>query len=251
MVRKSQSRVPLEAVQKAVSAAAECLKQIEEMYHFVATCSCPTERQDSCLNKFCQSEIDALDSACDAAKGISKEVLADLAGVRGRAVSAFGLGATSATHLAFRLSKKTLQAVSRPLPLVRLWSKLIGSTGCGERGRFDEIKFALYDPETGNTYVALKQLAAEIERERLLSGELVEKDPDQLLSPAALADYLGIPKDDRKRRDALRKQLEAWRNANPEGDGWIEVADRKPKEAGFFYRFGAVRHLLARFRPSS
>jgi hypothetical protein len=69
--------------------------------------------------------------------------------------------------------------------------------------------------------------------------EKVYDDPDQLLSAAKLADRLGIPEDDSKGRDAVRKRLTAWRKANFDG-GWVEVRDRKPREPQFLYPLGKV-----------
>lgn len=76
-----------------------------------------------------------------------------------------------------------------------------------------------------------------------------DDDPETPLSPAKLADRLGIPKDDKKRREALRKRLENWRDHNKAG-GWIEVADRKPKEAGYLYHLGKVWAVIEDMKPS-
>jgi len=74
-------------------------------------------------------------------------------------------------------------------------------------------------------------------------------DPDQLLSSGQLADRLGIPANDKKKREALRKRLESWRNRNQDG-GWIEVADRKPKQPGYLYPLGKVWSVIEDMKPS-
>ena len=74
-------------------------------------------------------------------------------------------------------------------------------------------------------------------------------DPDIPLSPAKLADRLGIPPDDRKAREALRKRLESWRKANLDG-GWIGVEDPKPREPKYLYPLGKVWPLIEALKPS-
>lgn len=76
-----------------------------------------------------------------------------------------------------------------------------------------------------------------------------DDDPENLISPSKLADRLGIPSDDRKVREALRKRLEAWRNANRDG-GWIEVADRKPRQPGYLYPVGKVWPVIEDMKVS-
>jgi len=74
-------------------------------------------------------------------------------------------------------------------------------------------------------------------------------DPDTPLSPAKLADRLGIPKDDSKARETLRKRLESWRKANLDG-GWIEARDPKPREPRYLYPLGKVWSLIQDVKPS-
>jgi hypothetical protein len=74
-------------------------------------------------------------------------------------------------------------------------------------------------------------------------------DPETPLTPAKLADRLKIPADDKKRREALRSRLRSWRDANPSG-GWIEVADRKPKQAAYIYPLGKVWSVISNMKPS-
>lgn len=74
-------------------------------------------------------------------------------------------------------------------------------------------------------------------------------DPDTPLSPAKLADRLGIPKSNAKGREALRKRLESWRKANPDG-GWIEARDPKPREPKYLYPVGKVWPLIQDLKPS-
>ena len=56
-----------------------------------------------------------------------------------------------------------------------------------------------------------------------------DDDPETPLSPAKLADHLGIPADNKKPREALRKRLESWRKAHVVDSGWIEDKDPKHK----------------------
>jgi hypothetical protein len=74
-------------------------------------------------------------------------------------------------------------------------------------------------------------------------------DPQTPLSPAKLADRLGIPPSDAKAREALRGRLRGWRDATPDG-GWIEVRDRKPKQAGYLYPVGKVWPVIEDMKPS-
>jgi hypothetical protein len=74
-------------------------------------------------------------------------------------------------------------------------------------------------------------------------------DPDAPLAPARLADRLGIPQTDTKAREALRKRLEKWRNANRNG-GWIEIADPKPKQPRYLYLLGKVWSVIEDMKRS-
>jgi hypothetical protein len=76
-----------------------------------------------------------------------------------------------------------------------------------------------------------------------------DDDPETPLSPAKLADRLGIPGDDKDAREALRKRLEKWRNKNRDG-GWVEVADRKPRQPGYLYPVGKVWPVVEDMKPS-
>jgi hypothetical protein len=74
-------------------------------------------------------------------------------------------------------------------------------------------------------------------------------DPDTPLSPAKLADRLGIPAGDARGREALRKRLESWRKKNLDG-GWIEARDPKPREPKYLYPLGKVWPLIQDLKPS-
>jgi hypothetical protein len=74
-------------------------------------------------------------------------------------------------------------------------------------------------------------------------------DPDIPLSPAKLADRLGLLPNDKKAREALRKRLESWRKANLDG-GWIGVTDPKPREPRYLYPLGKVWPLIQDMKPS-
>ncbi len=76
-----------------------------------------------------------------------------------------------------------------------------------------------------------------------------DDDPETPLSPAKLADRLGIPQSDTKAREALRGRLRTWRKANP-GGGCLEVADRKPKQAGCLSPLGKVWPVIEDMKPS-
>lgn len=76
-----------------------------------------------------------------------------------------------------------------------------------------------------------------------------EATPDKLLSHSELADLLGIPKDDYKTRETLRKRLEAWKRRNLEG-GWVEVKDAKPREPRYLYPAKAVWPAILNLKPS-
>jgi len=72
-------------------------------------------------------------------------------------------------------------------------------------------------------------------------------DPNTLLSQATLADRLGIPANDRRRRDALRKRLEKWRNASKGVESFgLTLTSRDAQLAVHGNRF--IEHiLLAKF----
>jgi len=74
-------------------------------------------------------------------------------------------------------------------------------------------------------------------------------DPGEPVSARRLADRLGIPEDDSRNRETLRKRLETWRNDNLDG-GWIEVSNRKPREPQYLYPIGKVWDLVQDLRPS-
>jgi hypothetical protein len=73
-------------------------------------------------------------------------------------------------------------------------------------------------------------------------------DPEAPLSPAKIADRLGIPPDD-SQREALRKRLESWRKANLDG-GWIETRDPKPREPRYLYPIGKVWPIVKDMKRS-
>ena len=86
---------------------------------------------------------------------------------------------------------------------------------------------------------------AEAERAKQADEEL----DDEPITPAKLADRLGIPADDDKAREALRKRLESWRNNNRTG-GWIEVADPKPRQPRYLYPLGTVWPIVKDMKRS-
>jgi hypothetical protein len=74
-------------------------------------------------------------------------------------------------------------------------------------------------------------------------------DPVALLSPRVLADRLGIPANDKRQRDNLRKRLEVWRKRNFDG-GWIEIENRKPRDPQFLYPVGKAWPLIEDMKPT-
>ena len=112
---------------------------------------------------------------------------------------------------------------------------------CGRVAKVLEAEAALVELETAGP---LPQAAGTAKDQSTLVD-----DPDIPLSPAKLADRLGIPPDDRKAREALRKRLESWRKANLDG-GWIGVEDPKPREPKYLYSVGKVWPLIEDLRPS-
>jgi hypothetical protein len=85
---------------------------------------------------------------------------------------------------------------------------------------------------TAEKAIRLAEYLADVEAD-LSGGKAGNKwgngdDPDAPLSPAKLADRLGITKSDAKAREKLRKRLESWRKANLDG-GWIEAMNPKPR----------------------
>jgi len=66
-----------------------------------------------------------------------------------------------------------------------------------------------------------------------------DDDPDTPLTPAKIADRLGIPPTDRNKREALRKRLEKWRGKSPK-DGWIEDEQGGGRKVKYSYRIGKV-----------
>ena len=62
-------------------------------------------------------------------------------------------------------------------------------------------------------------------------------DPDIPLTPAKIADRLGIPAKDKRKRDTLRKRLEKWRRQNPKG-GWIEDEQGGGRKVKYSYPIG-------------
>jgi hypothetical protein len=73
--------------------------------------------------------------------------------------------------------------------------------------------------------------------------------PDAPVTPAKLADRLGIPKNDSKAREALRKRLEKWRNDNPSG-GWIENANARGRQPRYLYPLRTVWSIVKDLRHS-
>ena len=73
-------------------------------------------------------------------------------------------------------------------------------------------------------------------------GEAI--DDDSHLSPVKLAKIFRVD------AEPLRKRLGRWRRPN-NYNGWIENQDRKPNEAKYLYRVGAVRHIIDNLKTSS
>ena len=76
-----------------------------------------------------------------------------------------------------------------------------------------------------------------------------DNDPDTPFPHAKIADRLSIPKADTRKREALRKRLEAWRKQFPTG-GWVEAADRKGRQPKYLYPIGKVWHVIENMKPS-
>ena len=64
-------------------------------------------------------------------------------------------------------------------------------------------------------------------------------DRDGMYTAAQIADLLGIPPDDLRARDLVRKRLENWRAGRPQGDWW-EREYPGPRTARYVYRLSAV-----------
>jgi len=108
--------------------------------------------------------------------------------------------------------------------------------------------------ECGDNHAAAERNALAAERLADQMAEVVPPEPDQVLTdepvtPAKLADRLGIPDDDSKTREALCKRLERWRNRNRTG-GWIVVADPKPRQPKYLYPFRTVWPIVADLKRS-
>ncbi len=73
--------------------------------------------------------------------------------------------------------------------------------------------------------------------------------PNEPVTPSKLADRLGIPKGDSKAREALRKRLESWRNANRTG-GWIENANARGRQPRYLYPLRTVWPIVKDLRHS-
>jgi hypothetical protein len=77
-----------------------------------------------------------------------------------------------------------------------------------------------------------------------------DDNPDNPLSPAKIADRLGIPPDAKQRREALRKRLGKWRKDNPKG-GWIEDEQGGGRKVKFSYPIGKVWPVVENMKQSS
>jgi hypothetical protein len=97
----------------------------------------------------------------------------------------------------------------------------------------------------------IRALADRIEADQQQRQEPpAREDPNELLSPAKLADRLGIPSDDAKTRERIRKRVEEWRKRNLDG-GWIEVTDPRPREPRYLYPLGKVWPLVQDLKRSN
>ncbi len=67
-----------------------------------------------------------------------------------------------------------------------------------------------------------------------------ENDPNEMVSVATIAKRHSL---DKKSMDRLRHALATWRKPSNVGE-WIEVQDRKPRQAGYLYRLGSIQHLI-------
>ena len=81
-----------------------------------------------------------------------------------------------------------------------------------------------------------------IETAALSATELVAQadDLEQMVSPENLAKRYGFTS---RQKDRLRKQLERWRKPSNCTE-WLEVQDRKPRQAGHLYRLGSILPLI-------
>lgn len=66
---------------------------------------------------------------------------------------------------------------------------------------------------------------------------------DSYLTPGKLAELFNV------RPDALRSRLNRWRARNH--TGWIENAERGPREAKYLYRVGSVRPIIGEMKATS
>jgi hypothetical protein len=74
-----------------------------------------------------------------------------------------------------------------------------------------------------------------------------ETDNDLPLTPSQLADRLGIPKDDAKKREALRVRLVAWRKTTD--SGWTEDDNSTGRQVKYRYRLGSVWDKIKDMKP--
>ena len=74
-------------------------------------------------------------------------------------------------------------------------------------------------------------------------------DPETPLTPAKIADRLGIPPEESKRREALRKRLEKWRRENRKG-GWIEDEQGGGRKVKYSYPIGKVWSVVEDMKSS-
>ena len=72
-------------------------------------------------------------------------------------------------------------------------------------------------------------------------------DRDGMYTAAQIADLLGIPPDDCRARDLVRKRLENWRAGRPQGDWW-EREYPGPRTARYVYRLSAVWPVVVDLR---
>jgi hypothetical protein len=107
--------------------------------------------------------------------------------------------------------------------------------------------------------IITNELGSQLQRERVRITELSpngkypwgDDDPEAPFPPATLAHRLGIPTDDRKRREALRKRLESWRNDHPSSvAGWLEVGGAAGRNPKYIYKIGKVWSVIEDMKPS-
>lgn len=120
--------------------------------------------------------------------------------------------------------------------------------------RIEQVGDRLSDQERLALGVEMAGLGAQLERERaqIKAADAKtacpsETDNDLPLTPSQLADRLGIPKDDAKKREALRVRLVAWRKTTD--SGWTEDDNSTGRQPKFRYRLGSVWDKIKDMKP--